>query len=85
MTSTEQDTHRARRSLRALFGIGLFLSFFAAASSGLLLYLYQTRAPKEMMPVWQAWQYPLILGSLTFAILLAIYVINSRLIKRLTK
>ena len=85
MSPTEQRTLRARRSLRALFGLGLFITFFGAASSGLLLYLYWTRAPNEMVPAWQAWQYPFIQTSLTFAILLAICVINSRLIKRLIK
>ena len=78
MSPTEQ------RSLRALFGLGLFITFFGAAASGLLLYLYWTRAQKEMVPAWQAWQYPFIQATLTFTILLVICVINSRLIKRLT-
>jgi hypothetical protein len=84
MSPTEQRNLRARRSLRALFGLGLFITFFGAVASGLLLYLYWTRAQKEMVPTWQAWQYPFIQASLTFTILLAICVINSRLIKRLT-
>jgi hypothetical protein len=84
MTPTEQRNIRARRNLRALFGLGLLLTFLGAATSGVLLYLYWTRAPKEMVPAWQAWQYPFIQASLTFTILLAICVINSRLIKRLT-
>jgi hypothetical protein len=61
-----------------------FITFFGAAASGLLLYLYWTHAQKEMVPAWQAWQYPFIQASLTFTVLLAICVINSRLIKRLT-
>ena len=84
MSPTEQRTIRARRSLRALFGLGLFITFFGTVSSGILLYLYWTRAPKEMVPAWQTWQYPFIQASLTFSILLAICVINSRLIKLLT-
>jgi hypothetical protein len=84
MNPAQQRILRARCGLRALFGLGLFITFFAAASSGVLLYLYWTRAPKEIVPAWQAWQYPFILASFTFAILLAICVINYRLIKRLS-
>jgi hypothetical protein len=84
MSPTDQRTIRARRSLRALFALGFFVTFFGAASSGLLLYLYWTRAQKETVPAWQAWQYPFIQATLTFTILLAICVISSRLIKRLT-
>lgn len=84
MNPTDQRNLRARRSLRALFGLGLFITFFGAAASGLLLYLYWTRAQKEMVPAWQAWRYPFIQATLTFVVLLAICVINSRLIKRLT-
>ena len=84
MSPTEQRNLRARRSLRALFGLGLFITFFGAVASGFLLYLYWTRAQKEMVPAWQAWQLPFIQAGLTFAILLAICIINSRLIKRLS-
>lgn len=84
MSLAEQRNLRARRSLRALFGLGLFITFFGSAASGLLLYLYWAHAPKETIPAWQAWQYPFLLAILTFAILLAILVINSRLIKRLS-
>jgi hypothetical protein len=84
MSPTEQRNLRARRNLRALFGLGLFITFFGAAASGLLLYLYWTHAQKEMVPAWQAWQYPFIQASINFTVLLAICVINSRLIKRLT-
>jgi hypothetical protein len=84
MNPTEQRTIRARRNLRALFGLGFFITFLGTASSGLFLYLFWTRAPKAMVPAWQAWQYAFIQASLTFVILLAICVINTRLIKRLT-
>ena len=84
MNPTEQRNLRARRSLRALFGLGLFITFFGAAASGVLLYLNWTHAPKETVPAWQAWQYPFFHATITFTILLAICVINSRLIKRLS-
>jgi hypothetical protein len=84
MNPSENRILRTRRSLRALFGLGLFVTFFGTAASGSLLYLYWTHAPNKSVPAWQAWQYPLIQGSLTFAILLAICFTNARLIKHLS-
>ena len=84
MSPIEQRNLRARRSLRALFGLGLFITFVGAAVSGAELYLYWTALPEETIPGWRAWQYPFLLTTLAFTILLAIWIINSRLIKRLT-
>ena len=85
MSPTDQPILEARRVLLALFGFGLLLTFFGAASSGFLLYLYWTRAPNETVPAWQAWQYPCIQGSFSFLILFTICFINFRLLKQLTQ
>ena len=55
ISPTDQRIIRAWRSLRALFGLGLFLTFLGAVGSGSLLYLYWTRTQKEMVPDWPAW------------------------------
>ena len=55
MSPTDQRIIRAWRSLRALFGLGLFLTFLGAVGSGSLLYLYWARTKNEMVPDWPAW------------------------------
>ena len=83
MTLSERD-HQARRDLRALLFVGLFIALLETVGGGVLLYLYWTRLPNATVPAWRLWQTSFIYGALSLLILLGILIIGRRFLSRLS-
>jgi hypothetical protein len=68
------------RNLRALFVLGFVVSLLASVGGALLLLLGYPH-PEVTQPLWQFGQYAMLLGLLTFAIYLGIFLQIRRVLR----
>ncbi len=73
--------YKARRSLRALFILGFFLSILGVVSAAVLLSLYYSRLPSATMATWQFWQLLLFHDSLFLFIIVGFFFATRPLVR----